>query len=121
MIDAQLIEDKGILKVLPETALEKEDFERLELMIESWRDRHGPVKGLMIHTEQFPGWDDLEAMLEHYQFVREHHDEIRRVAMVTDSPMATFAPKIGNMFLNAEVRGFPFDDNDRALEWVSGE
>jgi hypothetical protein len=120
VIDAELIEDKGIIKIFPETSLEKEDFERLELLIDSWHERHGALHGVMIKTGHFPGWEDLDAMLQHFRFVREHHDQVRRVALVTDGALGTAAQRIAGPFLNAEVRNFSSREDKQAEDWVAG-
>ncbi|GAB5500402.1 MAG: hypothetical protein PsegKO_27130 [Pseudohongiellaceae bacterium] len=120
MIDAELIEEQGIIKIFPETSLEKEDFERLELLIDSWHERHGALHGVMIKTGHFPGWEDLDAMLQHFRFVREHHNQIRRVALVTDGALETATQRFAGPFVNAEVRSFSSREDKQAEAWVAG-
>lgn len=118
MIDAQLFEDDGILKIIPRTALEVPDFQRLELLIDSHVDKHGKLKGIYINVEKLPRWDDFSAMLEQFEFIKKHLGKVQRVAVVTDSPVASFLPNLMDKFVSANVRHFTFQDSDQALNWV---
>ena len=113
------MEEQGIIRIYPESSLEKEDFERLELMIDAWRKRHGALHGVMIQTGHFPGWRDLDAMLKHFRFVREHHDEVKKVALITNSALGDLAPYIADLFVNAEVQGFSLEDEKQAEAWLT--
>jgi hypothetical protein len=118
MITHELLTDEGVLIVHPLSPLTADDFENLARDLDPWLEVHGPLKGLMIQTEAFPGWNNLAGMLSHFRFVRDHHRRIRRVAMVSDSAVLTVAPKIAGHFVSAEVRHFPADDHEQSLEWL---
>ena len=51
-------------------------------------------------------------------FVREHHKKVRRVAVVTDSHFAGIAESLGNHFISAEIKHFPYSDCVKALNWL---
>ena len=51
-------------------------------------------------------------------FVREHHEKVERVAIVTDSHFAGIAESLGKHFTSAEIRHFPFSDDATALNWL---
>ena len=42
---------------------------------------------------------------------------IRRVAVVTDSPLLELLPALARHFVKAEVRRFPFEQRDAAFDW----
>lgn len=121
MITHELLSDEGVLVIHPLSPLTGDDFERLARDLDPWLELHGPLKGLMIQAEAFPGWDNLTGMLSHFRFVRDHHQRVRRVAMVSDSAVLTVAPKIASHFVSAEVRHFPAADHEQALEWLQEE
>jgi hypothetical protein len=118
MITHELLTDQGILTVHPISPLTADDFEGLARDLDPWLEQHGPLKGLMIQAEAFPGWNSLAGMLSHFRFVRDHHRRIGRVAMVSDSAVLTLAPKIADHFVAAEVRHFPADRHAEALAWL---
>ena len=80
----------------------------------------GHLRGLVIHTKKFPGWDSLAGMLGHFRFVRNHHRKLAHVALVTDSPLGDLAEKRGGHFVSAEIRHFDYDDLDEARAWIIG-
>jgi hypothetical protein len=118
MIDAELIEEDSILKVSPRTALEVPDFQRLASLVDLHIERHGRLNGIMIQLEELPGWDNFYAMLEHFNFIKQHHDKVRRVAVVTDSTVASFLPNLMDSFVSAEVKHFAYQDSEQALAWL---
>jgi hypothetical protein len=115
----ELLEDQGVLILEPKGELEAADFERLGADVDPYIQGAGVLKGMMIVSEHFPGWDDFAALTSHVRFVREHHDKIRRVALVTADRLMSAMPRFASRFIAAEVRTFPMDQRDEALLWVS--
>jgi hypothetical protein len=72
----------------------------------------------MIEAPSFPGWENFAALLSHLRFVRDHHRRIRRVAVVSDSPLLAVAPKIASHFVSAELRTFDAASRAAALAWI---
>ncbi|UCH73541.1 MAG: STAS/SEC14 domain-containing protein [Rhodospirillales bacterium] len=118
MLKHELRKEDGILIVRPEGPLSADDFEFIATDVDAHIEAHGKLNGLMIHARRFPGWEDLWAVMSHLKFVREHHRKIRRVAVVSDSAILQFAPKIATHFVSAELRQFPFKAKDEALAWL---
>jgi len=108
----------NILSITPEGRLEAEDFARLAQEVDPYLEEHGQLKGLMIETESFPGWQDFAALLSHLRFVKAHHEKVRRVAAVTDSRFLSILPQVASHFVKAEVRHFPYQDRQIALDWL---
>lgn len=118
MIRHELLKEDGILIVTPEKPLKTEDFDRLAKAVDPYLEEKGTLKGLMIYTEAFPGWNDFAALISHLQFVRRHHQKIARVAAVTNSSILSNLPRIASHFINAEVKHFAYKEKVRALEWL---
>ncbi len=118
MLKHELRSAEGVLIVRPEGPLSAEDFTRVAVDADAYIEAHGALNGLMIHARRFPGWEDLYAVMGHLKFVRQHHRKIRRVAVVSDSPILHFAPKIAAHFVSAEIRQFPFGAEESALAWL---
>lgn len=118
MLKVTLDEANGIAVVEPQGALSKEDFVNAAARIDPYLERSGRLNGLVIHVRTFPGWDSFGALVTHFRFVKGHHEHIARVALVTDSALADLAEKVAGHFVSAEVRHFPFDEVDRAREWI---
>ena len=118
MIKFNLDEANRILTVSPEGKLEAEDFAQLAEVVDPFLEEHGPLRGLLIKAEAFPGWQDFAALISHLRFVKAHHTRIDRVAAVTDSGFLSVLPQVANHFVKAEVRHFPYQDRQIALDWL---
>jgi hypothetical protein len=118
MIKVDLLIDDGILMVMPEGRLEADDFKELAAVADPYIEDHGKLNGLMIYTASFPGWKDFEALTSHFHFVKDHHHKLAKVALVTDSKVASVAETLAKHFVNAEIRHFNHDDKDAALDWL---
>ncbi|MEJ2230118.1 MAG: STAS/SEC14 domain-containing protein [Nitrospirales bacterium] len=119
MISHELLSERGILIVIPEGPLEKNDFEALARDVDPYIEAQGKLNGLLISARLFPGWKDFAALVSHLRFVKNHHQKIRKVAAVTDSGFLSILPHIANHFVAAEVKHFEYGDKDRALAWLS--
>ena len=102
----------------PDGALSRDDFDAIAQHIDPLIEAGGQLDGLIIKTRSFPGWENLGGLIEHFRFVRNHHRAIHRVALVTDTALASLLPAMVSHFVSAEVRQFDFDDEDDAIEWM---
>jgi hypothetical protein len=118
MIKHELLEDDAILIVSPSEALESQDFDDLARAVDPYIEEHGPLAGLVIETQRFPGWDSFGSLISHLRFVREHHQNIKKVAAATDSGFLSILPLVANHFVAAEVRHFNFADKSEAMQWI---
>jgi hypothetical protein len=114
----RLIRESGVLVVQPVGPLCPEDFEAVALMVDPWIESHGALQGLVVHLREFPGWEDFGAFIRHVQFVREHHLQVRRVALVADGRLAHLIPKLGEHFVRAELKHFRYDELALAIAWA---
>jgi hypothetical protein len=118
-IEHRLIPDAGVVVVEVTQPLRATDFDALGLTVDAWLETHAELRGLVLHTTAFPGWENIGGMVRHIRFVRDHHRKIRRVAIVVNGPFGTLAPRVAEHFVQAEVRGFPDDHLDDAVAWAS--
>ena len=120
MISHEFLFDNRVLIVRPDGRLSKDDFAALATAVDPVIEERGELRGLMIEAQSFPGWENFEGFLSHMRFVRDHHKLIEKVAFVSDSRLASRAPKLANHFVAAEVRHFPSDEREAALSWLAG-
>lgn len=73
---------------------------------------------MIIRAESFPGWSSFAALTTHLRFVKDHHQKISRIALVTDSPIGKLAEVVASHFVSAEVKEFPFEDMEQARSWI---
>ncbi len=118
MLDYSIMKPEGILVLKPNAALSKDDFEGLSAVVDAYLSEHAKLHGVLIHTKGFPGWENFGGFTAHLHFVREHHQKVERVAIVTDSPIAGIGESLAKHFTSAEIRHYPFSDDVQALEWL---
>jgi hypothetical protein len=120
MIDYQFDATKAILRVHPTGPLSKNDFDRLAAAIDPHIEQTGDLAGLILEFTRFPDWENFAAAVRHFRFVRDHHRHIKKVAVVTDSPLGDLAEHLVAHFISAEVRHFANNETNRALNWIVG-
>ena len=87
MIEHTLDKAHSILYVRPQSKLDQGDFVQLAKTVDPHIEERGALAGLIIETTAFPGWESLGAMASHFRFVRDHHKHIKKIGVVTDSPL----------------------------------
>ena len=101
MLDINFYPESGIAIIEPLGALSEADFVELRAVVDPHLEKDGEFRGLIIHTEKFPGWESFAAMVEHFRFVRDHHRRLSHVALVTDSTLANVAESLASHFVEA--------------------
>ena len=118
MLAYSIKQPEGILVLKPSAPLSKEDFGGLSAAVDAYLSDHAKLRGVLIHSKGFPGWENFAGFTAHMHFVRDHHKEVERIAIVTDSHLAGMAELLGTHFTSAQVRHFPFSDDVKALDWL---
>jgi hypothetical protein len=118
MVEFELLKAHGILVLRPQGRLEAADFEQVARAVDPYIEANGKLHGLLLDAEAFPGWRDFAALIAHFRFVRDHHRNIEKVAVVSDSNFLSVAPKFATHFVKADVRHFPQSQRDGALAWL---
>jgi hypothetical protein len=119
MIDYHLDKQDAILYVRPTGPLRQEDFEQMSKAVDPFIEETGGLSGLILEVVKFPGWEDLGAAVRHFRFVRDHHKKIRKIAVVTDSPLGYAAEHITSHFVSAEIKRFPQGQVEAARAWIA--
>lgn len=121
-IDIKMDADAGILALEPaaDKALSEDDFEAVGQTIGNYLKDHDRLRGILIHSRKFPGWQGIGALFAHLKFVNAVHDKIDRIALVTNSPMGTFADHVLDPLMLAKIRKFDYDQRDEAIGWLRG-
>jgi len=116
MIEAKLFRDERVVEVVPSGALKAVDFEQLAALVDPFIEAAGALQGLMIVADRFPGWDSFAGLIGHLRFVRDHHQKVRRIAVVSDSKFLSVAPKIASQFVHAQLRTFDAAERSAGAE-----
>lgn len=118
MIAHELDAARSTLRLHVDGPLAAEDFEALAAVADPHIETVGDFAGLVIEVASFPGWQNLGALAAHMRFVKDHHRNIRKVAIVTDSPLGRVAEQLASHFVAAEIRHFPAGRGESAMAWI---
>ncbi len=120
MIDQHWDADHSILTLRPRSALSASDFASLARTVDPQIEQGGDLACLIIEAPRFPGWESYGAMVNHVRFVHDHHQHVKKIAIVTDSAMAGVAQHLASHFVAPPIRRFPAGQVEQANEWISG-
>lgn len=118
MLTYQILEDENILVIEPMASLSKEDLDALTKDVDMHLLRTGVLNGILIHASKFPGWESIGSMLAYFRFLREYHHSFKKVALVSDSLIASIMPRFMRYCASVEVKGFAFDEKVKAMAWL---
>lgn len=118
MLSTRVDDDRGIAYMEPDGPLSEIDFEQAARVVNPYIEQHGTLAGVIIHTQWFPGWESFAAMCSHLRFVKAHHRQIGRVALVTDSRLGRLVEPIADHFVAAEIEVFSYDEMGTAADWI---
>lgn len=121
MIDYHLDPATAVLTIRPESALAKSDFAELGKAVDPQIEKHGDLNGLIVEAPKFPGWDSFGTLVTHLRFVRDHHQHVKKIAVVTDSHLGDVAEHLAAHFISADIRHFQAGQIDDARAWVAGK
>ena len=115
----QLLTDSGVLIVHPEDKLTKEDFSDVAHTIDPYIEAHGDLNGVLVDASHFSGWQSFSDMIAHFSFVRDHHKNVKRIALVSDEDTQAQMPTFMEHFVAAEVLHFRIDEKTKAIDWLT--
>jgi len=117
-ISHRLLPESGVIVVDVKQALRAQDFDAVALTADTWIEAKGSLRGVVIHAREFPGWENIGGLLRHLRFVRDHHREVKRIALASDSKLASLVPRIGEHFVKSEVKSFGYNELEKAISWA---
>jgi hypothetical protein len=118
MLRTTVDESNLIIYLEPDNALSEADFQSVARIVDPIIEQVSQLNGIIIYTEFFPGWVSFAALVSHIEFVKNHHQKVKRIALVTDSIVGDLGSAIADHFVAAEVQHFAFSDIDTAKTWI---
>lgn len=118
MLNNEFRLNEEILLLRPEGSLEAADFTMLAGLVDAYLERNRKLRRVLIKAKSFPGWNDFGALLAHLKFVKAHHQDIEKVAVVADGAVANIMPNIANHFVHAQVLHFDLESENAAWIWL---
>ncbi len=111
----------NVATLTPESALSADDFSRLTSTIDQHINKTDRIPNFLIHIGKLPHWDSFRAFTKHLQFVRNHQQLVKKIAIVGDNFAVRTLPVLMDHFVAAKVRHFPEARLDEARKWAQEE
>jgi hypothetical protein len=118
MVEHNLDTAHSILYLRPKSALAADDFAKIASTVDPHIETTGGLAGIVIEVPSFPGWEGRGALAAHIRFVRDHHRRVKKIGVVTDSPLGKVAEHLVSHFVSAEIKRFPSGETEAAKQWI---
>ena len=118
MLRYSIMQPEGILIIRPHGLLSKDDFRSLSPQLDMHLTAYARRHGVLIQAKVFPGWEKFSGSRADLDFIRNHHDQIDRIAVVTDSPVGGIAELFRRHAISAQFVHFPFAKYREAFHWL---
>jgi hypothetical protein len=121
MLNVDIRDRANIVIVTPDGPIKAADIGKMAEQINGYINEHDRVPNLVIVAKSLPHWSNFEALGEHLNFVKNHHQIVRKVALVSDSKLLWLARTVVDRFTGAKVRRFTVEALDDAVAWAEIE
>lgn len=100
--------------------IEEGDFKRITSQVDALIHEKGNVR-LLIDGKMFKGWKSFKAFKEHFNFAKNHHQKVKKIALIAGHFWQHWIAAIARFFVNPEIRVFTAEQVEDALRWVTEE
>lgn len=107
----------GVVEIVIDGPISREDFRRVAENLEDAMRRHGKLR-VLEELRAFGGMD-LATWADDIRFGFKHLNDFSRAAVVTDKAWVQPLAKLAGALSPAEVRVFPLDDKQAARAWLA--
>jgi hypothetical protein len=113
--------NENIIVVTPKNSIKAENIESFKNQVNKYINTHDVIPNFVFRINSVPYWANFRALQEHFQFVKNHHKLVKKVAIISDSPTVTIMRSLVNFFTDASVRRFSEKAFDDAINWAQME
>ena len=118
MLSIKIDEEKLIAILQPEGPLSEKDFQLATNQLAPFIKKSKRLNGLIIYTKFFPGWQSSPALFSHLRFVKNHHQKVSHLVLVSDSVLTNFVTLVIRHFIKPKIKVFPYHEFEKAKKWV---
>jgi hypothetical protein len=107
------------LKITVSEKVKADDFRQIAPQIDSLIQQQGKIR-LLIDASNFSGWENIAAFERHIGFVKNHHQKVERISVITGHDWQHWVIGTIRLFVHPEVRAYDKGQESEALEWITG-
>ena len=120
MLDYDINQYESTLTIRLHHAVSEADVLLLVPKVDDYLAHHKRLAGVMLISRDWAGWESFSALRATLTFLRDHHQRISRMALVTDSLLADLIPIFAARFVNTTIGHFPYNEEANAKIWLVG-
>jgi hypothetical protein len=98
-------------------AVSDEEYQQLTSELRDEIARHGRIR-VLFRISDVPVTSFFTSLEDRFQFLKEHRDDIERVAVVTDDTATELLAKVTEPLRGAETETFSMDEEPKAWAWL---
>lgn len=97
--------------------LKSEDFALIAPQADELIKKHGKIR-LLIDASNLDGWENMDTLEKHVGFVRAHHQNVERIALIAGHSWQHWIAGIIKAFVHPKIRIFDKNEVKEAQEWL---
>lgn len=109
---------KNIIKLKITEPLKSSDFEAITKHVNPILKEYKKAR-LLIDATVFSGWKNIKACEQHFSFVKAHHMNIERIALIAGYAWQHWVIGAIKIFVHPEIKVFDKDQQEEAKKWVT--
>ena len=121
MINQRFNSQDRILTITPEGKVSAEDFNGLEKKLELLLIKYGKLNGVLLDLKEIPFWSNFSSFLTHMRFIKKHHEDIDRLAVVTNKHFIGIVPWFADFFTTTDLKYFKETEKNFARLWLADQ
>lgn len=122
MIELNINNEENIIHFKVVGKIQEGDFDtNIRPKVDEHLKSNESIKGVFIDGTDFQGWSDFNALIEHLNFVKDHHRFIKKLAIVGDHLLFSFAPEIIGSMVKVDLKHFASAKAEAANEWLKAK
>lgn len=121
MITQRFNSQDHILTICPEGKITPEDIQGLENKMDLLLRKYGKLNGVLLDLKEVPFWNGFKSFMAHMRFIKAHHKDIDRLAVVTSKHFLGLIPWMADYFTTADLKYFKENERNLAFIWLRDE
>ncbi|MGI4992292.1 STAS/SEC14 domain-containing protein [Halobacteriovorax sp. GFR7] len=118
-IEFHFDKNDNILTLTSFHPLRVNDFEKIQNLLNQVYKETKIISGIILNSEQFPGWDDLRSLLRHFEFLKDNRKHIEKVGICTSNQLIRNSASVVSDHLDSvDVAVFEYGAINEARNWL---
>jgi len=118
MIEIVKVSEQGVVEIAIHGKLQEGDIKEITPKIDQIIREKNNIS-IVLNASEFEGWQDLDALVAHFTFVRDHQKKARKLAFVAGKKWQEILVHVLSSMVQPEVKVFHSDELANAHAWVT--